>query len=160
MKHAFFLLFMGFLLILVQAMPWNFLFPGMATLNLSFVIVVVAGLYGTSLSSWCIAFILGYMLESLSGSPKGLLSLINLLALLIMRALGSFILFERLLSQVLLLFSLGTAADMLLLAATGAIARNSLNALLIEATLRSGIITILSIPLFLFYNKVVGAPES
>jgi hypothetical protein len=159
MKHALFLLVTGFLLIFLQALPWNFIFPEMATCNFSFVIVVMAGFHGSSLSSWFLAFAFGYMLESLSGSPAGLISLTNLLALVVIRALGSFILFERLLSQVLALFFLCGAADLTLLAAAGVTAHHPASELLAEALLRSGIITILSMPLLLFYNKTVRAAE-
>jgi cell shape-determining protein MreD len=159
MKHALFLLFTGFLLIFLQALPWNFLFPQMVTLNLSFVIVVMAGFHGNSLSSWLLAFVLGYVLESLSGSPRGLISLTNLLALIIIRVLGGFILLERLLSQVLVLFFLCSAADLTLLAAAGVTAHHPTSELLADAMLRSGIITMLSVPLLLFYNKTVRATE-
>jgi len=159
MKHSLFLLLTGFLLVFLQALPWNFLFPAMATLNLSFVIVVMAGFHGNSLSSWFIAFVLGYVLESLSGSPRGLISLTNLLALVIIRALGSFILFERLFSQALVLFFLCGAADLTLLAASGMTAHHPVSELLADAMLRSGIITMLSMPVLLFYNKTMRATE-
>ena len=159
MKHAFFLLFTGLLLILFQALPWNFLFPEMATLNLSFIIVAMAGFHGNSPGSWLLAYLLGYVLESLSGSPRGLISLTNLLALVIIRALAGFILLERMLSQVLTLFPLCAAAEMVLLAAPGVTAHHSLNALMAGALLHSGIITLLSIPLLHYYNKTVRVPE-
>jgi cell shape-determining protein MreD len=159
MKHALFLLFTGFLLIFLQALPWNFLFPEIATLNLSFVIVVMAGLHANSLSSWFLAFVLGYVLESLSGSPRGLICLTNLLTLVIIRFLGGFVLFERLLSQVLVLFFLCGVADLTLLAAAGMTAYHPASELLADALIRSGIITLLGIPLLLFYHKTVRATE-
>jgi len=159
MKHALVLWITGLLLVLVQAMPWHFLFPGMGTLNVSFVIVIVAGIYSASMSSWFLAFILGYILESLSGSPQGLVSLINLLALLMMRGLGSFILFESFVSQVLLVFFLCSTADIIILAATRVIAYSSLNTILTVVALRSLITVILSIPILRFYNKIALVPE-
>lgn len=159
MKHAFFLLFTGFLLILLQALPRNFLFPEMATLNLSIVVVVMAGFHGNTAGSWLLALLLGYVLESLSGSPRGLISIINIMVLLIIRALASFILFERLLSQVLMLFFLCAAAEIALPALSGMTAHHSINRLLAEAIFHSGIITALSVPLLLFYNKTVRVPE-
>jgi hypothetical protein len=83
MKHTLFLWFTGLLLVFLQALPWNFLFPELAMLNLSFVVVVMAGFRDMSASSCLIAFVLGYVLESLSGSPRGLISLTNLLVLVI-----------------------------------------------------------------------------
>ncbi len=159
MKHALFLVSTGLLLIFLQALPWHFLFPDMATLNLSFVIVVMAGFRGNSLSSWLLAFVLGYVLECLSGSPRGLISLINLLALIIIRVMGSFILFERLLSQVLVLFFLCIAADLTFLALAGMTAHHPAGELLADAALRSGICTALSIPLLRFSNTTVRAAE-
>lgn len=159
MKHAFFLLFTGFLLILLQALPRNFLFPEMATLNLSIIVVVMAGFQGNTAGSWLLALLLGYVLESLSGSPRGLISTINIMVLLIIRALAGFILFERLLSQALMLFFLCAAAEIALPALSGMTAHHSINRLLAEAMLRSGIITALSVPLLLFYNKTVRVPE-
>jgi cell shape-determining protein MreD len=158
MKHAF-LLFTGLLLILFQALPWNFLFPEMAAINLSFIIVAMAGFHGNSPGSWLLAYLLGYVLESLSGSPRGLISLTNLLSLVIIRTLAGFILLERMLSQVLTLFPLCAGAEMVLLAASGVTARHSFNTLLAAALLHSGIITLLSIPLLHFYNKTVRVPE-
>jgi cell shape-determining protein MreD len=159
MKHSLFLFFTGFLLIFLQALPWNFLFPRMAMINLSFVIVVMAGFRGNFLSSWILAFALGYVLESLSGSPRGLISLINLLALIIIRILSSFILFERLLSQALVLFFLCIAADLTVLASAGMTAHHPAGKLLADAVLRGGISTALSIPLLLFFNRTVRAAE-
>lgn len=159
MKHSLFLLFTGFLLILLQALPWNLLFPRAAMINLSFVIVVMAGFRGNSLSNWFLAFAMGYVLESLSGSPRGLLSLINLLALIIIRILSSFILFERLLSQTLVLFFLCIAADLTVPASAGMTAYHPAGELLADAALRGGISTALSIPLLLFFNRTVRAAE-
>jgi cell shape-determining protein MreD len=159
MTHSLFLFFTGFLLIFLQALPWNFLFPRMAMINLSFVIVVMAGFRGNFLSSWILAFALGYVLESLSGSPRGLISLINLLALIIIRILSSFILFERLLSQALVLFFLCIAADLTVLASAGMTAHHPAGELLADAVLRGGISTALSIPLLLFFNRTVRAAE-
>lgn len=159
MRHTLFLLFTGFLLIFLQALPCNLLFPAMATLNLSFAIVVMSGLHGNFASSWCLAFVLGYVLESLSGSPRGLISLINLLALVIIRILGSFILFERLLSKVLVLFFLCAASEVMLLAAAGVAAHQPVHALLTAAVFRSGIVTILSTPLLFFYHKSIRSTE-
>ena len=159
MKHALVLLTVGLLLVLVQAMPWHFLFPGGGTLNVSFAIVIIAGIYDTSLNSWFLAFILGYILESLSGSPQGLVSLVNLLALLIMRILDRFILFESFFTQILLVFVLCSAADITILAATRAITYSSLNTMLAVVALRSAITVILSIPLLHFWHKIAPVPE-
>jgi len=159
MKHALFLLFMGFIFIFLQVLPWNFLFPELATINLSFVIVAMAGFHGNSVSSWFLAFVLGYMLESLSGSPRGLISLTNLLALVIIRILGSFILFEKLFTRVLVLFFLCSAADLSLLAGAGILGQYPAGELLADALLRSCIITLLSIPLLHLYHKSVLTTE-
>lgn len=159
MKHAFFLLLAGVLLPFLQALPWHLLSPEMATINLSFVIVVMAGFQGNNPGSWILAVLLGSVLESLSGSPKGLISIINLFTLFTIRVLARFILFERLLSQALILFFFCSAAEMALPSLAGMSAHHSLNRLLAEAVLRGGITTILSVPLLLFYNKTVRVPE-
>lgn len=158
MTHAF-LWFIGFVLILFQALPWNVLFPPFTTPNLAFAVVVIAGFRSGSSSNWPLAFLLGYVLESLSGSPRGLISLINLMALLVIRIMAGIILFERLSSQLIMLFFLCTAAHMALLAAAGAIAYHPFSALVVEAALHSGLITTLSVPLLLFSNKTVRETE-
>jgi rod shape-determining protein MreD len=159
MKHALFLLCTGVLLIFLQALPWHFLLPSMAALNLSFVVVVMAGFRGNSLSSWLLAFVLGFVLESLSGSPRGLISFTNLLALGVIRILGSFVLFERMFSQVLILFFLCIAAELTFATAAGMAAHYPAAELLAAAMLRSGIITMLGIPVLLLDNKTVRAGE-
>ncbi len=159
MKHALFLSGTGFLLIFLQALPWNFFSPQLTAINLSFIVVVMAGFRGNSASSWFLAFALGYVLESLSGSPRGLISLINLLALISIRILGSFILFERLLSQALVLFFLCIAADLALPAVAGMTAHCPAGELLAAAALRGSVSTALGIPLLLFFNRTVRAAE-
>lgn len=159
MKNTLVLLIIGLFLILVQAMPWHILFPGISTLNLSLVMVIVAGIYDASWKSWFLAFTLGYVLESLSGSPRGLISLVNLLALLIMRGLGSFILFESLVSQVFLICFLCSTTDIIIAAATRGVPVGSLNALLTAVALRSIITALLSIPFLRFYSNLSPAPE-
>ena len=153
MRSFFLLLVSGLLLIFLQAMPWNVLFPKIGTLNLSFAFVIFVALYCPSLGSWFLAFMLGYTLDTLSGCPAGLMTMLNLGALLFIRMSNRIMLFESLASQATLIFCLTASADFILLVVTEVAANNSLGFILPGVLLKSVFITLLSIPLFAIYNK-------
>ena len=153
MRPFLLLLVTGLLLILLQAMPWNVLFPKIGTLNLSFAFVIFVALYYPSLGSWLIAFMLGYALDALSGCPAGLMTMLNLGALFFIRTSNSIVLFESLASQTALIFCLTASADFILLVVTGVATNNSLGFLVPPVFMKSVFITLLSIPFFAIYNK-------
>jgi len=153
MRSFLLLLVSGLLLILFQAMPWNVLFPKMATLNLSFAFVIFLALYCPSLSSWFLAFMLGYVLDTLSGCPAGLMTMLNLGALFFIRMSNRIMLFDSLASQATLIFCLTASADFILLVVTEVAANNSLGFTVSGVLSKSVFITLLSIPFFAIYNK-------
>jgi rod shape-determining protein MreD len=153
MRSFLLLLVSGLLLILLQAMPWNVLFPKIATLNLSFAFVIFVALYGPSLGSWFLAFMLGYALDTLSGCPAGLMTMLNLGALLFIRMSNRIMVFESLASQATLIFCLTASADFILLVVTEVATNNSLGFIVPGVLLKSVLISLLAIPLFAIYNK-------
>ena len=143
----------GLFIIFIQAMPLNLLFPTIVTLNLSLAFIIFIALYYTSMGSWLLAFILGYVLETLSGCPSGLLILINLSILFLIRVTNKVISFESLTSQLALVFLLNVLVDCFLLTISKIIINNSLSLIVPRMLANSGITTVLSTPLFIFYNK-------
>ena len=134
-------------------MPWHVLFPEMVTLNLSFAFIIFVALYSPSPGTWFLAFVLGYVLDTLSGCPPGLMSMLNLGALLFIRLSNRILVFENLLSQAALIFGLSAAADVILLVVTEVATNNSLGFVLSGVLVKSGLITLLAIPLFAICNK-------
>ena len=153
MKRFFILLLSGLSLVYIQAVPWNCLFPQAFTLNLSLVFVISLGLYRPFFSSWFLAFLLGYVLDSLSGGPAGLMSLINLSALFIIGVARRIVLFEGLVSQAVLVFALSVSFSLSLPIATGLLAVSSLGPILKNTLTHSLLLVALSIPLFALLNK-------
>jgi rod shape-determining protein MreD len=134
-------------------MPWNVFFPKMGIVNLSFAFVIFVALYYPSLGSWFLAFMLGYALDTLSGCPAGLMTMLNLGALLFIRLSNRIMMFESIASQATLLFCLTASADFILLVITEVATNNSLGFILPGVLVKSVIITLLSIPFFAIYNK-------
>ena len=153
MRSFLLLLVSGLVHILFQVMPWNVLFPKMATLNLSFAFVIFVALYCPSLGSWFLAFMLGYALDTLSGCPAGLMTMLNLGALFFIRMSNRIMLFDSLASQATLIFCLTASADFILLVVTEVAANNSLGFTVSGVLSKSVFITLLSIPFFAIYNK-------
>ena len=153
MRSFLLLLVSGLFLILLQAMPWNVFFPKMGIVNLSFAFVIFVALYYPSLGSWFLAFMLGYALDTLSGCPAGLMTMLNLGALLFIRLSNRIMMFESIASQATLLFCLTASADFILLVITEVATNNSLGFILPGVLVKSVIITLLSIPFFAIYNK-------
>jgi rod shape-determining protein MreD len=140
-------------------MPWNVFFPKMGTVNLSFAFVIFVALYYPSLGSWFLAFMLGYALDTLSGCPAGLMTMLNLGALLFIRLSNRIMLFDSIASQATLLFCLTASADFILLVITEVATNNSLGFILPGVLVKSVFITLLSIPFFAIYNKRRFSPE-
>ena len=153
MRPFLLLLVSGLFLILLQAMPWNVFFPKMGTVNLSFAFVIFVALFYPSLGSWFLAFMLGYTLDTLSGGPAGLMTMLNLGALLFIRTSNRIMVFESLPSQATLILCLTASADYILLMVTEVATNNSLGFILPGVLLKSVFITLLSIPFFVVYNK-------
>lgn len=153
MRSFLLLLVSGLLLILLQAMPWNVFFPEMGIVNLSFAFVIFVALYCPSLGSWFLAFMLGYALDTLSGCPAGLMTMLNLGALFFIRMSNRIMLFDSLASQATLIFCLTASADFILLVVTEVAANNSLGFTVSGVLSKSVFITLLSIPFFAIYNK-------
>ena len=155
MKHVFVFLLSSLILVLVQAIPWNYIFPQVIQLNLSFVLVIFLALYHPSPSGWFIAFLLGYMLEALSGIPPGLLPLANLIAFFLIRVARMFVLFESLLSQAILVFALSFSADLSLLTITKIVFAYPCSLILKNLLANSLLLMALGMPLFAILNKRV-----
>ena len=153
MRPFLLLLVSGLFLILLQAMPWNVFFPKMGTVNLSFAFVIFVALFYPSLGSWFLAFMLGYTLDTLSGCPAGLMTMLNLGALLCIRTSNRIMVFESLPSQATLILCLTASADFILLMVTEVATSNSLGFIVPGVLLKSLFITLLSIPFFVVYNR-------
>jgi len=153
MRSFLLLLVSGLFLILLQAMPWNVFFPKMGIVNLSFAFVIFVALYYPSLGSWFLAFMLGYALDTLSGCPAGLMTMLNLGALLFIRLSNRIMMFESIASQAALIFCLTASADCILLVITEVATNNFLGFILPGVLVKSVFITLLSIPFFAIYNK-------
>ena len=153
MRPFLLLLVSGLFIILLQAMPWNVFSPKIGTVNLSLAFVIFVALYYPSLGSWFLAFMLGYTLDTLSGCPAGLMTMLNLGALLFIRMSNKIMVFESLASQATLVFCLTALADFILLVITEIATNNSLGFTLPGVLLKSVFITLLSIPFFAIYNR-------
>ena len=153
MKRFLLLLAGGLILILIQAMPINFLFPEVVTPNLSLSFMIFIAIYYPSMGSWLLAFFLGYALETFSGCPSGLLILINLSILLLIRLTNRVMSFESLASQLALVFLLNVLINFLLLAVSQIVINNPLVLIVPGLVISSTLATLLILPLFVFYNK-------
>lgn len=160
MRPFLLLLLAGLLLILLQAIPWNILFPGIAPLNLSFVFIVFVALYCPSPGSWFLALVLGYTLDTLSGCPAGIMTMLNMGALIFIRSSNRIMLFESLASQAALIFCLTALVDCILLVVSGIATGNSPGVLAPPVLLRSVCSTALSVPFFVIYNRRRLSSES
>jgi cell shape-determining protein MreD len=96
---------------------------------------------------------LGYALDTLSGCPAGLMTMLNLGALFFIRMSNRIMLFDSLASQATLIFCLTASADFILLVVTEVAANNSLGFTVSGVLSKSVFITLLSIPFFAIYNK-------
>ena len=153
MKRFLLLLAGGLFLICIQAMPVNFLFPSAATPNLSLAFMIFVAIYYPSMSSWLLAFLLGYVLETFSGCPAGLMILINLSILLLIRLTNRVMSFASLPSQLTLVFLLNILIDFLLLTVSQIVLKNPLGLIVPRVLVSSTLTTLLIMPLFAFYNK-------
>jgi len=159
MKQFFVLLLGGLLLILVQVVPWHHMVPQAFRPNLSFALVIFLALYRPLISSWFLVFLLGYVLDVLSGVPSGFLPLINLLAFLFVRISCKYIVFESLPSQAALVFVVGFSLDLFLLISTG-VALYCPPGLILKGVLtQSLLLAALSVPVFVVLNKKWGVKE-
>ena len=153
MKRFFFFLAGGFFLVFLQVIPANLFLPDMVTLNFSFAFVIFMALFYHSPGSWLLAFILGFLLETLSACPAGLLILINLSILTLIRATNRIMLFESLASQIVLVFFLNVLIDFLLLAVLKVAFSNPLIDVATRVLVNSTLVALISIPLFFLYNR-------
>jgi len=153
MKQFFISLLIGLILVLIQATPWNYIVPQVVKLNLSFVFVIFLALYLPSPGSWVLAFLLGYLLDALSGVPTGLLPLINLIAFFFIRVTRRIVLFESLLSQASLVFALSFLADLFLLTVTKIVSAYSFSLIFKNLLVNSFLLMALSVPFFALFNK-------
>jgi len=157
MKQFFLFLLVGLVLVLIQAIPLRCVFPYVATLNLSFVFVIFLALYYPSAGSCFIVFLLGYVLDTLSGVPAGLSSLINLASFFLVRASIRVVQFEGVASQALLIFALSFLANVFLLKTTKIVSSGSLGSTLTSIFTNSFSVMILCVPLFVLYNRKCAA---
>ena len=153
MKRFLLLLAGGLFLIFIQAMPVNFLFPGAATPNLSLAFMIFVAIYYPSMGSWLLAFLLGYVLETFSGCPAGLLILINLSILLLIRLTNRVMSFASLASQLTLVFLLNVLIEFLLLTVSQIVIKRPLGLIVPGVLINSTLTTLLIMPLFVFYNN-------
>ena len=153
MKRFLLLLAGGLFLIFIQAMPVNFLFPGAATPNLSLAFMIFVAIYYPSMGSWLLAFLLGYVLETFSGCPAGLLILINLSILLLIRLTNRVMSFASLASQLTLVFLLNVLIEFLLLTVSQIVIKNPLGLIVPGVLINSTLTTLLIMPLFVFYSN-------
>ena len=153
MKRFLLLLVGGLFLILIQAMPFNLLFPNAVTPNLSLAFMIFVAIYYPSMGSWLLAFLLGYVLETFSGCPAGLLILINLAILLLIRSTNRVMSFAGLASQLTLVFLLNVLIDFLLLTVSQIVLKNPLGLIVPGVLVSSIFTTLLIMPLFAFCNK-------
>jgi len=153
MKQFFLFLLVGLVLVLIQTISWNRIFPCVVTLNISFAFVIFLALYHPSASSCFIVFLLGYTLDTLSGVPAGLFSLINLASFFLIRVSSRVMLFESMVSQAFLVFALSFLANFFLLIITKIAFSNSLGSTLTTVLANSFLLMILCMPLFVFYNR-------
>ena len=153
MKRFLLLLAGGLFLIFIQAIPVNFLFPGAATPNLSLAFMIFVAIYYPSMGSWLLAFLLGYVLETFSGCPAGLLILINLSILLLIRLTNRVMSFASLASQLTLVFLLNVLIGFLLLTVSQIVIKNPVGLIVPGVLINSTLATLLIMPLFVFYNN-------
>ncbi len=157
MKQFFLFLLVGLVLVLIQAIPLSCVFPYVATLNLSFVFVIFLALFYPSAGSCFVVFLLGYVLDTLSGVPAGLSSLINLASFFLIRASSRVVQFEGVASQAFLVFALSFLANLFLLKTTKIVSSGSLGSTLTSIFTNSFSVMILCVPLFVLYNRKCAA---
>jgi len=104
-----------------------------------------------------IVFLLGYVLDTLSGVPAGLSSLINLASFFLVRASIRVVQFEGVASQALLIFALSFLANVFLLKTTKIVSSGSLGSTLTSIFTNSFSVMILCVPLFVLYNRKCAA---
>ena len=153
MKQFFLFLAGGLFLILIQTMPVNFFFPNAVTPNLSLAFMIFVAIYYPSMGSWLLAFLLGYVLETFSGCPAGLLILVNLSILLLIRLTNRVMSFASLPSQLTLVFLLNILIGFLLLTVSQVVIKNPPGLIVPRVLVNSTLTTLLIMPLFAFYNK-------
>jgi rod shape-determining protein MreD len=149
----------GLFLILLQALPINVLVATTITPNLSLAFMIFIALYYPSVGSWLLAFVLGYVLETFSGYPSGLLILINLAILLLIKVTNSVMSFENLTSQLSLVFFLNVGIDFFLLTVSKITINNPLGLIIPTVLVNSSLTVLLSTPLFVFYNNSLLTSE-
>ena len=159
MKQFFILLLCGLSLILLQTIPWHHMVPQVFRLNLSFALVIFLALYRPSASSWLLVFLLGGVMDVLSGVPSGLLPLTNLLTFFLIRATCRYVAFESLFSQAVLVFALSCLLNLSLLIATKVALLCPFGMLLGGVLVQGFSLMVLSIPLFAILNKKLGGRE-
>jgi rod shape-determining protein MreD len=159
MKRFLLLLAGGLFIILLQALPLNFLFAKTITPNLSLAFMIFIALFYPSMGSWLLAFLLGYVLETFSGYPPGLLILINLAILLLIRGTNRVMSFENPASQLALVFFLNVLIDLFLLAVSQIAINNPLGLIMPKIFVNSFLTVLLSAPLFVFYNNSLLTSE-
>jgi rod shape-determining protein MreD len=134
-------------------MPVNFFFPNAVTPNLSLAFMIFVAIYYPSMGSWLLAFLLGYVLETFSGCPAGLLILVNLSILLLIRLTNRVMSFASLPSQLTLVFLLNILIGFLLLTVSQVVIKNPPGLIVPRVLVNSTLTTLLIMPLFAFYNK-------
>lgn len=159
MKQFLLLLAGGLFLIFLQALPLNVLFAKTITPNLSLAFMIFIALYYPSMGSWLLAFLLGYVLETFSGYPSGLLILINLVILLLIRGTNRVMSFENLASQLALVFLLNILIDFFLLTVSKIAINNPLGLIIPTVLINSSLTVLISAPLYVFYNNSFQTSE-
>lgn len=82
MRDAYFLLFLGLILLGLQTLTSNLLFSGKLVLEISLVIIIYAGFHLSSIKGCIVSFVIGFFLDSLMGSISGFYALIYMLIFL------------------------------------------------------------------------------
>jgi len=155
MKQFFLFLLVGLVLVLIQAIPLRCVFSYVATPNLSFVFVIFLALFYPSSGTCFVVFLLGYVLDTLSGAPAGLSSLINLASFFLIRASSRVVQFESVASQTFLVFALSFLANLFLLKPTKIVSSGSFGLILTSIFTNSFLVMLLCVPLFVLYNRNV-----
>jgi cell shape-determining protein MreD len=115
--------------------------------------MIFVAIYYPSMGSWLLAFLLGYVLETFSGCPAGLLILINLAILLLIRLTNRVMSFASLASQLTLVFLLNVLIEFLLLTVSQIVIKNPLGLIVPGVLINSTLTTLLIMPLFVFYSN-------
>jgi len=153
MRSFFLLLLSGLVLILVQTTPWGPAFFRSSTQDLSFVFVIFIALNPPSPIGWLLAFLLGYVLDALSGGPAGLLILIGLAIFFLVRCARRIMLLESVPSRAVVVFALCASVNLALSTIAGAMEAGPLGPIIKNIFSHSLWAAAYGVPFFALYKK-------